>query len=205
MNDNYHDENPCNHGHHRHGGHAARGLDAMFAAGFGARGFRGPFGPGGARGFGGFGGSSGGGRARRGDVRAGVLRLLAEQPMHGYQVIQELSARSGGAWNPSAGSVYPTLQMLEDEGLVTSTESSGKRVYELTEAGRKTVADTADKSAPWEEAASTDAGGGLREQMPRVGAAVWQIGMTGDPDKIARAADILSDARKKLFAILAED
>jgi DNA-binding PadR family transcriptional regulator len=198
----YHDENSCNHSHHRHGGHAPRGLDAVFA-GFGARGFRGPFAPG-ARGFGGFGGS-GGGRARRGDVRAGVLRLLAEQPMHGYQVIQELSARSGGAWNPSAGSVYPTLQMLEDEGLVTSTESSGKRVYELTEAGRKTVADAAGKNAPWDEAASTDAGGGLREQMPRVGAAVWQIGMTGDPDKIARAADILSDARKKLFAILAED
>ena len=198
----HHDENSGFHGHHPRDGYGTRGLDAMFAAAadFGSRGFRGPFGPRG-RGFGG----PGGGRARRGDVRAAVLRLLGEQPMHGYQIIQELSSRSGGAWNPSAGSVYPTLQMLEDEELVTSEESSGKRVYKLTDAGQAAVDDAAEKAAPWDEAASSDAGSGLREQMPRVGAAVWQIAMTGDPDKIARAADILSDARKKLFAILAED
>jgi DNA-binding PadR family transcriptional regulator len=125
--------------------------------------------------------------------------------MHGYQIIQELSERSGGAWNPSAGSVYPTLQLLEDEGLVTSEQSSGKRVYGLTETGQQAAADAAKQAAPWEEAAESDAGGELRSQMPRLGAAVWQIAMTGDDDKIARAADILSEARKKLFAILAED
>jgi DNA-binding PadR family transcriptional regulator len=125
--------------------------------------------------------------------------------MHGYQIIQELSERSGGAWNPSAGSVYPTLQLLEDEGLVTSEQASGKRVYGLTDAGRQAAADAAKQAAPWEEAAESDAGGALRSQMPRLGAAVWQIAMTGDDDKIARAADILSEARKKLFAILAED
>jgi DNA-binding PadR family transcriptional regulator len=125
--------------------------------------------------------------------------------MHGYQIIQELAARSGGAWRPSAGSVYPTLQLLEDEGLVEAEASGGKRVFKLTEAGREVVAKTADKPAPWDEAASGDSGSGLREQMPRVGAAVMQIAMTGDRDKIERAAAILSDARKKLFAILAED
>jgi DNA-binding PadR family transcriptional regulator len=166
--------------------------------GHGGGGFRGPFG------HGGFGGH-GGGRARRGDVRTAVLRLLAEQPMHGYQIIQELSSRSGGAWSPSAGSVYPTLQLLADEGLVTSEESAGKKVFSLTEAGTAIVAETADQPAPWDEAASADSGGGLREQMPRIGAAVWQIATTGDAEKIARATTILAEARKQLYAILAED
>jgi DNA-binding PadR family transcriptional regulator len=188
----HHDEfdGPCG---GRRGGHAHHGV-------------RGGFGPfGGGRGHGRFGGGFGGGRARRGDVREAVLRLLAEQPMHGYQIIQELSSRSGGAWSPSAGSVYPTLQLLEDEGLVIAEETSGKRVFSLTDAGRATVAELAEKPAPWEEAASADTGGDLRAQMPRIGAAVWQIAMTGDADRIARAAEILNDARKKLYAILAED
>jgi DNA-binding PadR family transcriptional regulator len=188
----HHDEDQGGRG--RHQGHGP----------FGGRGFHPPFPPNvNAWLGGGFGGP--GGRARRGDVRSAVLRLLSEEPMHGYQIIQELSARSGGAWRPSAGSVYPTLQLLEDEGLVEAEASGGKRIFKLTEAGQEVVAKTADKPAPWEEAASGDAGGGLREQMPRVGAAVAQIAMTGDSDKIARAAAILSDARKKLFAILAED
>ena len=58
-------------------------------------------------------------KARRGDVRAAILAVLAEQPMNGYQIIQEIAERSGGAWKPSPGSIYPTLQQLEDEGLVT--------------------------------------------------------------------------------------
>ena len=75
-------------------------------------------------------------RARRGDVRIAVLALLAEGPMHGYQIITELESRSGGVWRPSPGSVYPTLQLLEDEDLVTSQEVGGKRVYSITDAGR---------------------------------------------------------------------
>ena len=94
------------------------------------RGFRPPFGS--PHGHGGGFGGPGGQRARRGDVREAVLRLLAEQPMHGYQIIQELTARSGGAWSPSAGSVYPTLQLLADEGLVTSEEVGDKKVFSLT-------------------------------------------------------------------------
>ena len=136
----HHSEGPCEQGRGSRGGH-------------GHRGFRGPFGPHGhGGGFGGFGGP-GGGRARRGDVRTAVLRLLGEQPMHGYQIIQELSSRSGGAWTPSAGSVYPTLQLLADEGLVTSEETGGKKIFSLTEAGIAAVAETADQPAPWDEAA----------------------------------------------------
>lgn len=163
------------------------------------RGFHG-FGAGPMGGFGGH-----GSRARRGDVRAAVLRLLSEQPMHGYQIIQELASRSGGAWSPSAGSVYPTLQLLADEGLVASEESGGKKIFSLTEAGQAEVARLTEQPAPWEEAAQSDAAGDLRRQMPKIGAAIWQVAMSGDADKVAAATEILTDARKKLYALLAED
>ena len=102
-------------------------------------------------------------RAGRGDIRAAILVLLAEEPMHGYQVIQELAERTGGVWRPSPGSVYPTLQQLEDEELVRETASdSGKRVYELTDAGREQAAST---EAPWNAVAGEgeDALVGLRD------------------------------------------
>ena len=92
-------------------------------------------------------------RMGRGDVRAAVLALLGEQPMHGYQIIHEIEERSGGSWKPSAGSVYPTLQMLADEGLISAEESGGKKTYSLTDAGRAEAEGSSSKSAPWE---STD-------------------------------------------------
>ena len=87
-------------------------------------------------------------RAGRGDVRAAVLALLDEEPMHGYQMIQELGERSGGAWTPSPGSIYPALQLLQDEGLVTAAETDGKRVFSLTEAGREQAAKRGDGPLP---------------------------------------------------------
>jgi len=145
-------------------------------------------------------------RARRGDVRTAVLRLLSEQPMHGYQIIQELSTRSGGAWSPSAGSVYPTLQLLADEGLVTAEETAGKKVFSLTEAGIAAVAETADQPAPWEDAAQSDSGkGGYREAAGKLMQAIFQIGSTGNPEQVDAAIEVLNDTRKKLYAILAED
>src|SRR5919202_1879353 len=87
-------------------------------------------------------------RVRRGNVRAAILALLAERPMHGYEIIQELEARTSGLWRPSAGSIYPTLQQLEDEGLVVGTESEGRRRYVLTDAGR-TEAERLERP-PWE-------------------------------------------------------
>jgi DNA-binding PadR family transcriptional regulator len=190
--------------HHDDEGSCGRGGRGHGGRGYAQHGFRGPFGPHGHGKFpGGFGGL--GGRARRGDIRDAVLRLLSEQPMHGYQIIQELSTRSGGAWTPSAGSVYPTLQLLADEGLVTAEESTGKKVFSLTDTGRAEAATKAETPAPWDEAASVDESSGLRGQMPKIGAAIWQIAMSGDPDKISRANEILTDTRKKLYAILAED
>ena len=127
--------------------------------------------------------------------------------MHGYQLIQVLSERSGGAWRPSPGSIYPTLQMLEDEGLVLSEETGGKRVYQLTDAGKAAVAEKADEPAPWDEAAQAEAGGsgGLRDAAGRLMQAVWQVAQNGSTDQVKRTTEVLTEARKQLYAILAED
>lgn len=146
------------------------------------------------------------GRARRGDVRAAILRLLAEQPMHGYQVIRELAERSGGVWNPSAGSVYPTLQMLADEGLVDAEQTAGKKVYRLTDAGRAAAAEYEGQSAPWEDAAaSTGEGSGYHLAAGRLAQAVMQVGTTGTEAQRAAAYEVMETARKQLYGILAKD
>jgi DNA-binding PadR family transcriptional regulator len=145
-------------------------------------------------------------RAGRGEVRTAVLALLAEQPMHGYQIIHEIEERSGGSWKPSAGSVYPTLQLLADEGLITAEESNGRKIYSLTEEGRAAVAD-ADTSAPWEATASTSGHG--HAALPKAGIelaqAAAQVGRTGSPEQIKQAVMVLDDARRKLYSILAQD
>jgi DNA-binding PadR family transcriptional regulator len=179
----------------------SRAHGAHGRGGFG-RGGQFPFGPG--MGFAAFAGM-GGMRARRGDVRDAVLRLLSEQPMHGYQIIQELSARSGGAWSPSAGSVYPTLQLLADEGLIAAEETGGKKVFSLTDAGKAAVAETVDQPAPWDASAQGQTQQGYREAVARLGAAAFQIGKNGTSDQVAAALEVLTDARKKLYTILAED
>ena len=152
---------------------------------------------------------SGGPRARRGDVRAGILALLAEQPMHGYQVIQELESRTGGLWRPSAGSVYPTLQLLEDEGLVEAEDAEGKRVYALTEDGRERASEIRERAGrhPWEEvsAVADDPAVKLREAAFQVGAAAMQAAHAGSEQQAEKALEILADARRRIYALLAED
>ncbi|KQP70383.1 PadR family transcriptional regulator [Microbacterium sp. Leaf288] len=145
-------------------------------------------------------------RATKGDVRAAVLAILAEKPMHGYQIIQEIEERSDGAWKPSPGSVYPTLQMLADEGLVAAEESNGKKTYSLTEAGRAEASAAEGQSAPWEAAGSRDAG---RTALPKAGAKLAQaaatVGRSGTSEQVAKAVEVLDDARRKLYSILAQD
>src|SRR4051794_22557176 len=122
---------------HRFIHHHAAGPHSM-GPGRGRHGRRGPGGPRGPR-------------ARRGDVRSALLVLLAEEPRNGYGLMQAIEERSGGAWRPSPGSVYPTLQQLEDEGLIRTTEADGQRLFELTDAGREQVAARPDDArAPWE-------------------------------------------------------
>jgi DNA-binding PadR family transcriptional regulator len=174
------------------------------------RGAGGVFGFGGSSPFGNFpwGGPRRGPRARRGDIRAGILALLAEQPRNGYQIMQELEQRSRGMWRPSPGSVYPALQQLEDEGLVQAKEEGTGRVFQLTEQGRRYVADhPAETQAPWDWATS-EADEDLFElfgQIRHIGAALWQIANSGQPAQLTQARKILSDARRALYAILAED
>src|SRR5215203_2414019 len=90
-------------------------------------------------------------RVRRGDVRSAILALLDDRPMHGYEMITELEERTGGRWRPSAGSIYPTLQLLEDEGLVSPEEVEGRKVYSLTDSGKEAVPDRTEAQRPWEE------------------------------------------------------
>lgn len=144
-------------------------------------------------------------RAGRGDVRAAVLALLAEEPKHGYQIIRDIEERSGGAWKPSAGSVYPTLQLLTDEGLVSSEESGGRKTYALTAAGRE-VAD-AEGATAWTGAEST-ADAPSPTALPRAGVelaqAAAQLARTGTPDQVQEGTAVLEEARRKLYSILAQ-
>jgi len=147
-------------------------------------------------------------RARRGDVRRALLALLAEKPMHGYEIIGELEQRSGGAWRPSPGSIYPTLQMLADEGLLSSTEQDGRRVYSITDAGKAELEKRQAKGggAPWDQGEAADEGAvGLRDAVFRLMGAARQVGEAGSRTQLAAAAPILDDARRKLYTLLAED
>ncbi len=148
----------------------------------------------------------------RGDVRLAVLRLLAEEPRNGYQLIQELTDRSGGVWRPSPGSIYPALQQLEGEGLIRAEEKDGKRVFRLTEAGQGAVqAIGADVAAPWETAAEAidpEAGAQASEWralMSQVATAFVQVAQAGNEAQIARAKDLMINTRRGLYRILAED
>src|SRR5688500_16355119 len=161
---------------------------------------------GGPRGFPGF-GPPRGPRARRGDVRAALLLLLAEEPRNGYQLMQEIERRSDGVWRPSPGSVYPALQQLEDEGLVRSDETEGRKLFHLTDAGRQAAEAATAEGAPWDAASeSVDADAwelfGVARQ---VGMAILQIAQVGTAEQLASAREVLTNARRSLYGILAED
>jgi DNA-binding PadR family transcriptional regulator len=143
-------------------------------------------------------------RARRGDVRSAILALLEEGPMHGYEMIQQLEERSGGRWRPSAGSIYPTLQLLEDEGLVSGEEVDGKRVLSLTEAGGEAAEQRSERS-PWESEEGDSPYHQLRKEGFGLVNAARQIAQVGSGKQATEAAKILADARKRIYAILAED
>jgi DNA-binding PadR family transcriptional regulator len=139
---------------------------------------------------------------RRGDVRTALLAVLAERPGHGYEIIQALEEKSGGAWRPSPGSVYPTLQQLEDEGLVTSNQQGGKRVYELTDEGRAESTRRLEEAGrpPWDDAGS----GNLRSALRLFVLAYKQIEVAGNAAQAEQATKIMDDARKQLYRLLAD-
>ncbi|HSK25770.1 MAG TPA: PadR family transcriptional regulator [Jiangellales bacterium] len=160
---------------------------------------------------GGRGGPGSHGRRRgprgRGDVRLAIVGLLAEQPMHGYQLIQEITGRSEGRWRPSPGSVYPTLSQLEDEGLVRAEEADGRKVFRLTEAGTRLAAERdAEFTALWRDD-SQPLGAGLRELgevLVQVGGAAVQVATAGSEAQRRAAAEVLERTRRELYLLLAE-
>lgn len=169
---------------------------------FGESGPFGPMGPFGPRGH------HRGGRARRGDVRQAILALLAEQPLNGYQIIQELADRTSGAWKPSPGAVYPSLNQLEDEGLVEQFDNAGQRAFRLTEAGQR-AAKEAEK--PWEAINAENA-----PRDPESARTLWQsfgdlamavktVTRSGNAAQVTAASALLADTKRKLFGILAND
>ncbi len=184
---------PGRHGGHRHR-HGPRG------GGFGGGPFGG-FGPGG-------GGPRGRGRkARRGDIRTAALLLLNEEPRNGYQIMQEVEERSDGVWRPSPGSVYPALQQLEDEGLIRSDESDGRKLFKLTDAGREYVEQRGeDKPAPWEQMSGdvSDQAHELGRLIREVASAFSQVVKTGSEAQMGEARKVLATTRKDLYRILAD-
>ncbi|MET8157091.1 PadR family transcriptional regulator [Sphaerisporangium sp. NPDC005289] len=145
-------------------------------------------------------------RVRRGDVRAALLSLLGEGARNGYQMIQEIQHRSQGVWRPSPGSVYPALQQLEDEGLITGEESGGSRTYALTEDGRRHL-DARALGDPWSEVARTlpEDMMELRMLWGRLGEAFGQLAQVASPRQVAAARELLKSTRRSVFAILADD
>ena len=178
-----------------HRGHAG------FGPGFGGFGPGFGFGPGGRGG-----GRRGGGRGRRGDVRAAILTLLTERPMHGYEMIQEIDERSQQLWKPSPGSVYPTLQLLVDEGLLVATESEGsKKLFELTDDGRAAAAKI--ETAPWDEITegADPTAMGLRSAVGQLMGAVAQSAHAASSEQQQRIVEIVNTARREIYQILGED
>jgi DNA-binding PadR family transcriptional regulator len=172
----------------------------------------GPWGFGGWGPGAGFGPGRGGphrrGRRSRGDVRAAILLLLEEQPRNGYGLMQEVEQRSSGEWRPSSGSVYPALAQLEDEGLIAPADAEQGKAFGLTDAGREYVAEHRERlGVPWDAATEGMPEGlqELRRAGGQLGMATMQVAQAGDPQLIASARQVLDDARRALYRLLAGD
>jgi DNA-binding PadR family transcriptional regulator len=147
-------------------------------------------------------------KVRRGDVRSAILDVLAVEPMNGYQIIQQIAERTEGAWKPSPGSVYPTVQQLEDEGLVEGVDGAGRRLLRLTDAGQRYVEEHPEELAatwkPFDEGAEAESSPDLKPVIGQVMSAVWQVMTSGTRQQQAEAAEILADTRRRLYGILAD-
>src|SRR5271169_271750 len=147
-------------------------------------------------------------KAGRGDVRAAILALLREGPRNGYQIMSEIEERSGGAWRPSPGAVYPALQQLADEGLVEAEESGGRRTFSLTDAGRRHIEENPEMArAAWESMGGDEPGEvpGLFTQAARLGGSIVQMAHAGTPEQIQATEQLLEQTRSKIYQILAGD
>lgn len=147
------------------------------------------------------------GRRNRGDVRASVLLLLDEQPRHGYEILTELADRSDGSWRPSPGSVYPVLKALSAEGLVHPEQEAGRRVFHLTDEGRKLVEEHRESwGEPWqtESSATTPGLDNLHRDSEQLFGAVRQVVLLNNEPQLRQTAAVLVEARKAIYLMLAE-
>lgn len=175
------------------------------------RGFGRGFGPGGP-GFGGFGpgfgpgGPRGSRRANKGDVRSAIISLLAEAPSNGYGLIRAIEEKTGGAWRPSPGSIYPTLQQLVDEELISPTGTERRTDYELTEAGRSYLADHAEEiQKAWDATpGQSDADAAFHESVGKLFGVVHQFRASATDAQRAAASEKLDEVRRALYLILAD-
>ncbi|MFE7404596.1 PadR family transcriptional regulator [Isoptericola sp. NPDC057559] len=166
-----------------------------------------PVPPGFGPGFGPRGHRGGGRRAGRGEIRAALLLLLSEQPMHGYQVITELASRTDGRWRPSPGAVYPAISQLQDEGLVSVADDGGRRLASLTDEGRAYVEEHRDELGnPWQKVAEDPRRQGheLHVAMRALGGAVEQVARAGSRAQAEAAAAVLDKARREVYLVLAD-
>src|SRR5215470_1898864 len=145
-----------------------------------------------------------------GDMKYVILKLLNEKPMHGYEVMKALEERLRGCYSPSPGTVYPTLQWLEDEGLVRSRDVDGKKVYEITEAGTKfleehkdVITDIFDRVADAVEDALGGSMAELNQNVSRLMKTVYRRGYRGSDEVRKKIADILAQAAKDIEDALA--
>jgi DNA-binding PadR family transcriptional regulator len=148
-----------------------------------------------------------GAKAGRGDVRAAILALLREGPRNGYQIMSDIEERSGGAWRPSPGAVYPALSQLADEGLIVGEESGGRRTFRLTDAGREYVEQNPEMArGAWESAAQQEDWQvpGLFAEAARLGGGIVQIAHAGTPEQVRAAERLLERTRRELYRILAD-
>jgi len=147
-------------------------------------------------------------KAGRGDVRAAILALLREGPRNGYQIMSEIEERSGGAWRPSPGAVYPALQQLADEGQVEAEESGGRRTFSLTDAGRRHIEEHPEMArAAWESMGGDEPGEvpGLFIQAAQLGGSIVQMAHAGTPEQIQATEQLLEQTRSRIYQILAGD
>jgi DNA-binding PadR family transcriptional regulator len=200
--------------HHDHHGHheGARGRggydDRSYADARGRGGYEehGYYGGGRGRGYYEGGWARGGGRSRmrRGDVRTAILALLREEPMHGYQLMQAIAERGNGRWTPSPGAIYPAISQLEDEGLVTVTAAAGRKLVALTDTGREAADTDTDRARDLFAAEqSEEPGSDLRSLLGQLHAATREVARAGTDDQIETAAQVISDASRSMYLLLA--
>ena len=144
-------------------------------------------------------------RFSRGDIKYVLLTLLEEKSQHGYQLIKEIESRHGGFYKPSPGSVYPTLQMLEEGGYITGEEVEGKRIYTITESGRQLLADRSNSIGPIEQLNDRPQLVELKNAFRELKGAVMQVGRSGNSDKIIRVRELLNRVKREIYTILSEE